>query len=123
MLKTPARPLSGKQTLVCPADLSRGIDAFTDKGAERTTTGSFKVHELGCFNGRALKHTLHAIAVVAIERRQMFGKCCGQLVIEICRGLSIHSLHHSAGRRHPMVSAPRSLASLFGSPAGSDISR
>ena len=123
VLKTPARPLGGKQTLVCPADLSRSIDAFTDKGAERTTAGSFKVHELSCFNGRALKYTLHAIAVVAIERRQMFGKRCGQLVIGICCGLSIHSLHHSAGRRHPMASAPRSFASLFGSSAGSDISR
>ena len=55
----------------------RSIDAFTDKGAERTTAGSFKVHELGCFNGRALKYTLHAIAVVAIERRQVLGKRCG----------------------------------------------
>ena len=123
VLKTPACPLSGKQTLVCPADLSRSIDAFTDKGAERTTAGSFKVHELGCFNGRALKYTLHAIAVVAIERRQVLGKRCGQLVIGICWGLSIHRLHHSAGRRHLMASAPRSFASLFGSSAGSDISR
>ena len=123
VLKTPARPLSGKQTLVCPADLSRRIDTFADKGAERTTAGSFKVHELGCFNGRALKYTLHAIAIVAIERRQVLGKRYSQLVIGICWGLSIHSLHHSAGRRHPMASAPRSFASLFDSAAGSDISR
>lgn len=93
------------------------------KGPSEPPPVPSKVHELGCFNGRALKYTLHAIAVVAIERRQVLGKRCGQLVIEICWGLSIHSLHHSAGRRRSMASTPRSFASLFGSSAGSDISR
>ena len=113
MFKTPSRPLGGEQALVRPADLGRGIDAFADEGAKRPAARTLKIHNLGCFDRRAFKHAINAIAVIAVERRQVLGKRGSQLVVGICGVLSIHSVHHSAGRRHLTASAPCSFASMF----------
>ena len=74
MFKTASGLLSRKQALIGPANLSRSIDALTDKGAKRTAARTLKVHKLGCLDIGALEHALYAIAIITLERRQVPGE-------------------------------------------------
>ena len=67
VLKTSSSPLCRKQALVCPANLSRRVDALAHKGTERAAARPLKVDEFSCLYVRTLKHTICTIAVVAVE--------------------------------------------------------
>ena len=84
VLKTTTGALGRKQALVGPADLCRDIDALAHEGTERSAARTLKIDEFSRLDIRALEHTLHTIAVIAIERRQVLGKRSSQLVIGIC---------------------------------------